>query len=347
MHAKISFKNDYSEGAHPKVLETLSATNDRQEAGYGQDGISQQARRLIHELIGQSQSAIFFVSGGTQANQLVISHLLRPYQSVIAVDSGHIHVHETGAIENSGHKINAVPHKDGKISVEAIREVLHNHPDHHMVMPKLVYLSQCTELGTIYSKNELKEISEFCQSHDLRLFVDGARLGTALTADTNDLTLEDLAIYCDAFYIGATKNGGLLGEAIVFPDPQLAEGFHYYLKQKGALLAKGRILGAQFYALLEAGLFFDLGRQANQMAKKLTQELINREYRFAFPPTSNQIFPILPLTHIERLKQNYDFYVWKNINSDAAVVRLVCSWATPEDAVDKFIADLDEIVQEG
>ena len=161
------------------------------------------------------------------------------------------------------------------------------------------------------------------------------------------MTLEDLAIYCDAFYIGATKNGGLLGEAIVFPDPQLAEGFHYYLKQKGALLAKGRILGAQFYALLETGLFFDLGRQANKMAKKLTQELINREYRFAFPPTSNQIFPILSLTHIERLKQNYDFYVWKNINSDAAVVRLVCSWATPEDAVEKFIADLDAIVQEG
>lgn len=341
MRTKISFKNDYSEGAHPKVLDVLSATNDRQEAGYGQDEVSQQAKKLIHELIGQSQSAIFFVSGGTQANQLVISHLLRPYQSVIAVDSGHIHVHEAGAIENSGHKINAVPHQEGKISVQAIREVLLNHPDNHMVMPKLVYLSQCTELGTIYSKNEMRQIFEFCQSHDLLLFVDGARLGTALTADDNDLTIEDLAMYCDAFYIGATKNGGLLGEAIVFPDPQLAEGFDYYLKQKGALLAKGRVLGAQFYALLETGLFFDLGKHANQMAKQLAQELINRGYRFAFPPTSNQIFPILPLTLVERLKQNYDFYVWQNIDSDSAIVRLVCSWATPESAVQKFIIDLD------
>lgn len=341
MHQKISFKNDYSEGAHPRVLELLSATNNRQEAGYGDDQISQQAKLLIQKLIGRGQSAIFFVSGGTQANLLVISHLLRPYQSIIAADTAHIHIHETGAVENTGHKINTVPHIDGKITVEALGKVLENHRDNHMVMPKLVYLSQCTELGTIYYKNEIAEISSFCRAHDLLLFIDGARLGTAFSADGSDLTLSDLATYCDAFYIGATKNGGLLGEAIVFPDPMFAEGFDYFLKQKGALLAKGRVLGAQFYALLETGLFFNLGQHANLMAKTISQELTRRGYRFAFPPVSNQIFPILPMPLIKRLQSHYDFYIWEPYDSESAVVRLVCSWATSEESVLALIRDLD------
>lgn len=340
MQYKISFKNDYSEGAHPYVLEVLSQTNQQQQAGYGHDQISQHARSLIRSAIQREESSVFFVAGGTQANLLVISHLLRSYQSVIAVDSAHIHVHETGAIESAGHKINLVRHVDGKLNVTAIQELLNSHQDNHMVMPKMVYLSHCTELGTIYRKSELRDISQFCRSNGLLLFLDGARLGCALTADGNDLSLSDIADYCDVFYIGATKNGGLLGEAIVFPDPDLSTGFDFHLKQKGALLAKGRLLGAQFYALLETGLFFDLARHANGMAARLSQAFRDCGYAFAFPPVSNQIFPILPIDLIERLQEKYDFYRWQSMDDNRAVVRLVCSWATTKESVDRFIDDL-------
>lgn len=341
MLEKISFKNDYTEGAHPRVLETLVQTNDMQLTAYGQDVISQEAKTKIRALIKNEQSAIYFVGGGTQANLLVISHLLRSYQSVIAVDSGHIHVHETGAIEHSGHKINTVRHQNGKLTVNAIRQVLRQHQDNHMVMPKMVYVSQCTELGTIYQKEELREISAYCKTSGLLLFLDGARLGTALTAKNNDLTLSDIANYCDAFYIGATKNGGLLGEAIIFPDPNLATGFDYYLKQKGALLAKGRLLGIQFDTLLKADLFFELGQHANCMAERLTQAFAAKGFSFAFPPMSNQIFPILPYSVIEQLEKNYDFYVWEPFDATSAVTRLVCSWATTEASIDRLIRDLD------
>lgn len=342
MQSKISFKNDYSEGAHPNILNLLILTNLDQETGYGEDNLSIKAKSFIKRSINNPDAEIYFVSGGTQANMLVISHLLKPYESVIAADTGHIEVHETGAIENTGHKINCIPNQDGKIAVKGIQAALDYHTDNHMVKPAMVYISQCTEIGSIYSKAELEEISQFCKSNNLLLFVDGARLATALTSSHADLNIEELANLADVFYIGATKNAGLLGEAIVFKNKELAQGFAYYIKQKGALMAKGRILGAQFYALFEDNLFFDLGKHANQMAAKLADAFQSKGYEFSSNPVSNQIFPILPYPIIKELHKKYEFYVWQKLDHDKAVVRLVTSWATPETTIDQFIADLPQ-----
>lgn len=342
MQSKISFKNDYSEGAHPNILNLLIQTNLDQETGYGEDNLSIKAKSFIKRSINNPDAEIYFVSGGTQANMLVISHLLKPYESVIAADTGHIEVHETGAIENTGHKINCIPNQDGKIAVKGIQTALDYHTDNHMVKPAMVYISQCTEVGSIYSKAELEEISQFCKSNNLLLFVDGARLATALTSSHADLNIEELANLADVFYIGATKNAGLLGEAIVFKNKDLAQGFDYYIKQKGALMAKGRILGAQFYALFEDNLFFDLGKHANQMAAKLADAFQSKGYEFSSNPVSNQIFPILPYPIIKELHKKYEFYVWQKLDQDKAVVRLVTSWATSETTIDQFIADLPQ-----
>lgn len=341
MISKISFKNDYSEGAHPKILELLIQSNLQQEAGYGEDSLSTNAKKFIKCYIENPEAEVHFVAGGTQANLLVIGHLLKPYESVIAADTGHIEVHETGAIENTGHKINVIRNDEGKITVKGIESILKIHTDNHMVKPAMVYLSQSTELGSIYSKTELTEISNFCRTNNLKLFIDGARLAMALTSTHNDVSLSDLARLTDVFYIGATKNGGLLGEAIVFNNPKLADGFSYYLKQKGALMAKGRLLGAQFYALFEDQLFFELGKHANIMATKLAYALKERGYKFAINPVSNQIFPILPIEKTEELLKKYEFYIWEQLEYNQEIVRLVTSWATKESEIDQFISDLD------
>jgi len=340
MESKISFKNDYSEGAHPKILETLIQTNLVQEPGYGADSICKQAKEYIIKETGNADSQIFFVSGGTQANLLVISHLLKPYESVIAADTGHIEVHETGAIENSGHKINLIPNREGKINIEGIQAIVDAHTDNHMVKPAMVYISQCTELGSIYSKAELMEISNCCKSNNLLLFIDGARLGTALTSSANDLTLKDIARLADVFYIGGTKNGALLGEAIVFQNHKLSQGFDYYLKQKGALMAKGRVLGAQFLALFKDNLFYELGTHANVMAVKLASAFKKNGYSFATEPASNQIFPIIPLSLAEKLTEKYEFYIWQKLDEQNVVIRLVTSWATKESWINQFIEDI-------
>lgn len=340
MESKISFKNDYSEGAHPDILNLLIKTNLDQEAGYGDDKLSKAAKGFIKKRISNADAEIFFVSGGTQANLLVISHLLKPYESVIAVDSGHIEVHETGAIENTGHKINCIPNTEGKITVAGIQSVLDAHTDNHMVKPAMVYISQSTEIGSIYSKREIEEIAYFCKEHQLKFFIDGARLATALTSSYSDVSIEVIARLADVFYIGGTKNGALLGEAIVFKNSVLAEGFDYYIKQKGALMAKGRILGAQFYALFEDELFFDLGKHANAMSSKLAEAIKQKGYSFASRPVSNQLFPILPLSVIKKLMEKYEFYVWQKLDDSEAVVRIVTSWATEESWVDSFISDL-------
>ncbi len=340
MESKISFKNDYSEGAHPKILETLIQTNLVQEPGYGADSICKQAKEYIIKETGNPDSQIFFVSGGTQANLLVISHLLKPYESVIAADTGHIEVHETGAIENSGHKINLIPSREGKINSVGIQAIVDAHTDNHMVKPAMVYISQCTELGSIYSKAELLEISNCCKSNNLLLFIDGARLGTALTSSANDLTLKDIASLSDVFYIGGTKNGALLGEAIVFQDHKLSQGFDYYLKQKGALMAKGRVLGAQFLALFKDNLFYELGTHANVMASNLASAFKTNGYAFATEPVSNQIFPIIPLILAEKLAEKYEFYIWQKLDGQNVVIRLVTSWATKESWINQFIEDI-------
>ena len=244
---KYSFKNDYSEGCHPSILEALMCTNSSQQNGYGLDDYCAEAEKLILKKANAPHSKVHFISGGTQANLLVISAILRPHESVVSATTGHIFTNEAGAIEATGHKVHGVETVDGKLTPEHVQSVIEVHQNKpHQLKQKLVYISNSTEIGTIYTKNELENLSKFCKENGLYLFMDGARLGQALTAESNDLTLEDVAKFTDVFYLGGTKNGALLGEAIVINNPILQEEFGFHIKQKGAMLAKGRLLGIQF-----------------------------------------------------------------------------------------------------
>lgn len=337
---KYSFKHDYSEGAHEQILKALSSTNLNQAAGYGEDTYCNAAKKLIRAKIKNPKADIHFVSGGTQANVIVISSILKPYESIIAATTGHISMYEAGAIESTGHKINTIETQDGKLKVEDIESVVQSHTDEHMVQPRAVYISNSTEVGSIYSKQELEKISKVCRKHKLYLYLDGARLGSALTSKKNDVTLAELAKLVDVFYIGGTKNGALLGEAIVILNPALKDHFRFHIKQKGALLAKGRILGIQFVELFKNDLFFDLAKHANTMAATLANGIKKHKYPFLLEPVSNQIFPILPNTLIKKLSQTYGFYVWSTIDNKHSAIRLVTSWATKEEVVHQFIEDL-------
>lgn len=332
-----SFTNDYSEGAHENILKALVDTNMEQTTGYGEDIYSERAKDLIKEKINNQDVDIHFVSGGTQANLICISAFLRSHEAALCADTGHINVHETGAIESSGHKVVFKNVSDGKLTKEDIAEVLEIHSDEHMVKPKLVYISNSTEIGTLYNKQELTELSKFCRANDLILYLDGARIGSALMSKENDLTLEDIANLCDAFYIGATKNGGLLGEAIVLCNDKLKSDFRYSIKQKGALLAKGKVLGIQFLELFKEDLFFDLAKHANKMADELSKGIKEAGYNFKIESSTNQIFPIFPNEIIEKLQQEYSFMIWEKYDEKSSVVRLVTSWATDEEKVLEFI----------
>ncbi|WP_445710258.1 threonine aldolase family protein [Flavobacterium sp.] len=335
-----SFKNDYSEGAHESILSALLKTNLNQEDGYGKDSLSNEAIKIIQQKIGNKNADIHFVSGGTQANLIVISSILKPFESVIAPLTAHIAVHETGAIEATGHKINTVNTKDGKLTVEDIQSVLDAHTDEHMVKPKLVFISNSTEIGSIYTKKELTKIADFCKKKKLFLYMDGARLGLALTSAKNDMSLTELSNLVDVFYIGGTKNGALLGEAIVINNNELKENFRFHLKQKGALLAKGRVIGIQFLTLFKNDLYWELGKHANAMASKISDAIIGLNYNFLTDPSSNQIFPILPNKVLVQLSEKYGFYVWKKIDDQSSVARIVTSWATKEVLVNEFIEDI-------
>lgn len=331
----ISFKNDYSEGAHTNILNALMRTNLSQTTGYGLDQLSNEAKRKIKQKMNYENVDIHFVSGGTQANLIVLSSLLRPYEAVISANSGHINVHETGAIEATGHKVCIAKDKDGKLYPEAIEKVLAYHTDEHMVEPKVVYISNSTEIGTFYTKEELMGLREFCQANNLYLFLDGARLGSALEA--SGVTLEDIVNAVDVFYIGGTKNGALLGEAIVIKNDILKKNFRFNIKQKGALLAKGRVLGIQFLELFKGNLYFELAGHANQMAEKLYLGIDALGYEFLTKTGTNQVFPIFPTSVIEYLKQEFDFHIWEKRRQDESVIRLVTSWATTEKMVDDFM----------
>lgn len=336
-----SFKNDYSEGCHPRILEKLLATNLGQQDGYGEDAYSSEAKECIKKKIENPNAEIHFVSGGTQANFIVIASALRPHESVICANTGHINVHEAGAVEATGHKMHAVESNDGKLKVEDIQAILDEHTTvPHMVKPRMVYISNATEIGTIYVKSELENLSFYCKKNDLYLFLDGARLGSALCAENNDVTLADLSRLTDVFYIGGTKNGALLGEAIVIINPELTKVLGYHLKQRGALMAKGRILGVQFLELFKDDLFFELANHANSMAMKLSRAIKSNGYSFLTESTSNQIFPILPNSLISELSKKYGFYIWKKIDENTSAIRLVTSWATDEKMVEQFITEL-------
>ncbi len=338
---KYSFKNDYSEGAHERIINALGVTNLYQDDGYGEDKYCKEARSVIREKIENPQADVHFVSGGTQANLIVISSILKPYESVIAATTAHIAVHEAGAIESTGHKINTIETSDGKLRVADIQSVLDEHTDEHMVKPWAVFISNSTEVGSIYNKKELEALSTFCRKNKLYLYLDGARLGSALCSEKNDLSIAELATLVDVFYIGGTKNGALLGEAIVILNDQLREHFRFYLKQKWALLAKGRILGIQFLELFKDDLFFELATHTNNMASKLVQWIKKHNHTFLTDPVSNQIFPILPNTLIAKLSKKYGFYVWNKIDDKHSAIRLVTSRATKEQFVNKFIEDLE------
>ena len=332
----ISFKNDYSEGAHKRILNTLVKTNLEQLEGYGNDKYSKVAKDEIKKKIKMSDLDIHFISGGTQANLTVISSALRSFESVISVETGHINVHETGAIESCGYKINTCSSEDGKINISIIQDMLDFHEDEHMVKPKMVYISNATELGTFYTKKELKEIYNFCQNNKLYLFIDGARLGSAIEASKN-LTLKDIAKYSDVFYIGATKNGGLIGEAIVIKNDNLKKNFRYQIKQKGGLLAKGRLLGIQFLELFKDNLYFDLASKANKSADKLRTGLKDLDCKFLVETKTNQLFPIFSNEIIEKLKDEFEFHIWEKIDNEKKVIRLVTSWATTDEMIDNLI----------
>ena len=336
----ISFKNDYSEGAHPRILKALMESNFEQTEGYGEDGYTIKAVELIKRRIGRDDVDIHLLSGGTQTNLIAISAFLRPYEAAIAANTGHIVVHETGAIEATGHKIIAIEVEDGKLHAAQIKSVLDLHTDEHMVKPKLVYISNSTEIGTIYLKDELEEISRFCKENNLFLFMDGARLGSALCSEGNDLELSDLVTLVDAFYLGGTKNGALLGEALVICRNELKADFRFHMKQKGALLAKGRLLGLQFVELFRDNLYFDLAEHANRMAALLREKITKGGFKFLVDSPTNQLFPILPNRLITELEKKYLFHVWSKADADHSAIRLVTSWATKEAAVLALIEDM-------
>lgn len=330
---KTSFYNDYSESAHPDILRALAADTTTQEPGYGLDAPSREAADLIRRECGGAEVDVHFVSGGTQANLIVCAAALRPYESIISCTSGHIALHEAGAIEATGHKIEAVAEPDGKLTVDSVARLAALHTDEHMTRPRMLFVSQATELGTVYSKDELAALSRACRELGLLLYVDGARIGSALASGRADMTLADVTGYADAFYIGGTKNGALFGEAIVIVNPSLKTEFRRHMKQRGALLAKGRALGVQFRELFRDGLFYRLASHANEMARVLGRGLSAAGVEFAWEPTTNQIFPRLPNSAIKKLEERFGFYVWMPSGENHSVIRLVTSWATREPSV--------------
>lgn len=337
----INFRNDYSDIAHPAILEKLMTLKDEKNIGYGLDQHVIKAKSLIQKHFS-SEVDIHLMGGGTITNKTVISHLLRPYEAVISADTGHIFVHETGAIEQTGHKIIAVKTESGKLTVELIDQVIKSHTDEHMVKPKMVYISNSTETGFIYSKTELMQLYKYTQANHLYLFVDGARLGVALTSKDNDLTLDFIRECSDCFYIGGTKNGALLGEALVIKDKTLSENFRYSVKQNGGLLAKGFLVGIQFECLFTDNLFFDIGYQANHASNLLKEKLVNAGIDFTPTPT-NQQFIKLDNRVVDLLSQSYLFEIWTDYG-DTKMIRLVTTYQTTETEINQFISDLTNAI---
>lgn len=336
----LSFENDYNNGAHPLVLKALADTNLIRQPGYGNDDFCRSAADKIRAACGCPEAEVYFISGGTQTNQVVISSLLRSYEGVLSAVSGHVNGHEAGAIEYSGHKVLALPQHEGKIDsaeLEAwIKSFYADESHEHMVFPGMVYLSHPTEYGTLYSKAELERISRVCRSHDLPLFLDGARLGYGLMSRETDLRLEDIARLCDVFYIGGTKVGALCGEALVFTHNNAPAHFPTLIKQRGAMLAKGRLLGVQFDALFTDGLYFAIGSHAIEKAERLKQMFRQRGYDFYIQSPTNQQFVILPDEKAEELRQHVRFTVWEKPDERRTVARFCTSWATTDEELDQL-----------
>lgn len=343
----IYFNNDYSEGCHEAVLRKLNETNMEQTSGYGTDPYCAQAAQMIRALCENDKLHVHFLVGGTQTNLTVIDAALRPHQGVLGANTAHVQVHETGAIEATGHKVLSIFSDDGKISADQIDSAVTAHfadeAAEHTVQPKMVYISNPTELGTIYTLAELESISETCHKHGLYLFLDGARLGYGLTAKGNDVTMADLARLCDVFYIGGTKVGALFGEAVVISNPAIADDFRYLIKQHGGMLAKGRLLGVQFSALMKDGLYFKIAAHANALADQLRETFAELGYPLLVPGTTNQIFPILPDVVLEKLSHEFCFTEQQRVDETHRAVRFCTSWATLRKNVDALCAALRQL----
>lgn len=343
----VSFESDYIAGAHPEIIKRLTETNLEALSGYGTDKYCESAKQKIKNAIGLPSLDVEFLAGGTQTNEVVISTVLKDYEGVISADTGHIHAHEAGAVEFTGHKIIALPHKNGKIEPDSLKNLLltfyadKNHE--HMVFPGMVYISHPTEYGTLYSKEELKSISEICHEYGISLFMDGARLGYALMSKNTDLTLKDIAELCDIFYIGGTKVGALCGEAVVFTKNNKPPHFMTSVKRHGALLAKGRILGVQFDALFTDNLYFKIGEYAINMAEKLKNIFISRDFTLFIDSPTNQQFVVLENRQMEQLSKKVAFGFWEKADANHTVVRFATSWSTTEADLTELENALDEL----
>lgn len=343
----IRFENDYAEGAHKRILLQLMETNEEQTPGYGMDEHCEKARTYIRKACDAENADIHFLVGGTQANTTIISSILRPHQGVVAAITGHIAVHETGAIEATGHKVLTLQSDDGKIKAEQVKELFDDHwndaTHEHIVQPGLVYISHPTENGTTYSKSELEELSKICQECDLPLFIDGARLGYGLVSKGSDLSLADIARLCDVFYIGGTKVGAMFGEAVVIIKDDIKKDFRYFIKQKGGLLAKGRLLGIQFETLFEDGLYYEISKHAVDMAMMIRDAFVEKGYLLRYDSKTNQQFPILPNDVLTKLGKKYSFSFWEKFNATHSVVRFCTSWATKKENVEMLVEDIKNL----
>lgn len=341
------FHNDYNEACHPDVLNKLISYSGYQMNGYGEDECCRRAADLIRQKCNRDDLSVHFFVGGTQANLTIIDAALRPHQAAVGAVTAHINVHETGSIEATGHKVIGLPSDDGKITARQIEETVLNHihdeSREHIAQPKLVYISNPTELGTIYSLSELEEISSTCKKYGLYLFVDGARLGYGLVAKGNDVTLADLARLCDVFYIGGTKVGALFGEAAVISEPKIAEDFRYIIKQHGGMLAKGWLLGLQFEALFENDLYFEIARHADLMADQIRATLLQLNYPLLVDGVTNQIFSILPDKLLSELKKDFTFSEQERVDSSRRAIRFCTSWATKQEDVNALCRTLQEL----
>lgn len=340
----IYFNNDYSEGCHQKVMDALIRTNMEQTFGYGEDEYCAAAAAKIKALCKAENAAVHFLVGGTQTNLTVIAAALRPHQGALCPVGGHINVHETGAVEATGHKVLTVPSGDGKITAAQVEQVVKAHRAddsfEHMVQPKLVYISNPTEYGTLYSLAELEALSSVCRELGLYLFMDGARLGYGMVSRENDLTMPDLARLCDVFYIGGTKVGAMFGEAVVISNPALQEDFRYIMKQKGGMLAKGRLLGVQFDALMTDNLYFDIAAHAVKLADQMRDTFDALGVSYLVPGSTNQIFPILPDAVLNELEKKYAITQMERVDENHRAVRFCTSWATKQENVDALCADI-------
>lgn len=343
----IRFDSDYTEGAHPRILDALTRTNFEQTYGYGEDDHCRRAADLIRRECAAPDAEVHFLVGGTQANLTVIASILRPYQGVLCAAGAHIACHETGAIEATGHKVLPLPDVEGKISAAQVREAVERHMSdvtrEHTPRPGMVYISQSSESGTVYTRRELEALRGTCRELALPLFIDGARMGYALAGSGGDLTLRGVAANSDVFYIGGTKVGLLFGEAVVITDPALARGFRYMMKQRGAMLAKGRLLGVQFEEAFTDGLYYEMSAHAVNEAARIKQALTRRGVPLLFDSPTNQLFPIFTREQQNTLSAKYAFSHWQRVDGNRDALRICTSWATKKDAVDELIADISKL----